>query len=113
MPAWFLAEDFGKSGSGLSECKSIQKTLRDLMFLRERVTIRELLETAFTQTGYTLTVLADPLRGELSLTILDHILMNADTFESQGGAVREFSRLLIDGELYSEKTQRSIPAAMP
>jgi ATP-dependent helicase/nuclease subunit A len=83
----------------------IQTILRNLLILRGRRTIRELLEQAFDETGYTLTLLADPLRGEMSLGILDLILRTSDTFQSKGGTLREFARLLRNEEIKTDSSE--------
>ncbi|MCD6307934.1 MAG: PD-(D/E)XK nuclease family protein, partial [Candidatus Latescibacteria bacterium] len=77
-----------------SGIRRIRETLLRLLRLRDRVTIRALVEEAFDLTGYTLTMLADPVEGELSLSVLDWFLQTADAFESNGGTLREFARLL-------------------
>ncbi|MBN1295103.1 MAG: UvrD-helicase domain-containing protein [Candidatus Latescibacteria bacterium] len=100
LPVFFLADE-----SSVHDCreKRIRKVLRQLLALYERISIRELIEKAFDETDYTLTLLADPVRGEISLSILDQILDTADVFESKGGNVAEFSSLLYNGELISEE----------
>ncbi|MCE5251085.1 UvrD-helicase domain-containing protein [bacterium] len=100
MPLFFMTRG-NKDGSG-SSAGVIRDVLAGLLAVRDRVTIREILEKAFDETGYTLTLLADPLRGEYSLAILDHILSAADTFEARGGTLREFSNLLLNGEMMTE-----------
>ncbi|HUT63856.1 MAG TPA: UvrD-helicase domain-containing protein, partial [Anaerolineae bacterium] len=85
----------------LTEMRSI---FLHLLSLRDRVMIREILELAFDETDYTLTLLADPVKGELSLSIIDYILESADAFEVNGGDIREFARLLSHGDLVSDKT---------
>ena len=102
MPRVFLSGN-GPDFFSDRDCRN-RDVLRKLLSIRERATIREILETAFDETDYTLTLLADPLKGEHSLTVLDHILIAADRFESQGGAICDFTRLLLDGELSSEKS---------
>lgn len=99
----FLAADFSETDSEDIGADRIREILRKLLVCRDRCAIRELLEYAFVETGYTLTLLADPIRGEESLAILDLILRAADTFENSGGSVREFARLLGKGEMVSDR----------
>ncbi len=70
---------------------------------RDRFTIRELLEYAFSETGYTAAILADPVRGEESLAVVDAVLAAADGFERSGGPSSEFGELLRSGGLASER----------
>ena len=100
----FLAADFsGPEWEGFDAAR-IRELLRALLSIRDRRAIRTLLERAFEDTGYTLALLADPIRGEESLAILDLILRAADAFENNGGSVREFARLLSGGELTSDRS---------
>ncbi len=78
--------------------------LKQLLALRDRVTIRELLEYAFEETGYTLTLLADRITGERSLALIDLILDTADAFEMNGGSLHEFSALMLSGEPFTEES---------
>jgi ATP-dependent helicase/nuclease subunit A len=96
----------GEASGGVSlkdESHQITEILGKLLVNRDRLTIRELLESAFDATGYTLALLADPVRGEESLAVLDAILGAADRFEQGGGGVREFARILRDGLLAAER----------
>jgi len=96
MPRTVLFDDrrIGHEWLENSGIRRIRETLLRLLRLRDRVTIRALIEEAFDLTGYTLTMLADPVEGELSLSVLDWFLQTADAFELNGGTLREFARLL-------------------
>ncbi|MFC1693955.1 UvrD-helicase domain-containing protein [Candidatus Latescibacterota bacterium] len=106
MPKTFLYDDRLQMNPWLedSDIGRIRDILLRLLSLRDRMTIMELLEFALNKTGYTLTLLADPVRGEVSLAMLDLILESADKFELGGGTMREFARMLSDQSLISEKT---------
>ncbi len=101
--AFFTADFSAPEWEGF-EADPVRELLRTLLSLRDRRTIRELLERAFDETGYTLALQADPIRGEESLSILDLILRAADTFENNGGSGCEFARLLGGGELASDRS---------
>ncbi len=103
LPEVFLREDFAGPEWGNATAESTRGILRSLLVTRDRGTIRELLEQAFNETGYTLTLLADPIRGEESLAILDLLLRSADMFEENGGSVGEFARLLRSGDLSADR----------
>ncbi len=97
LPEAFMRSDF--SGTNWSVAvEEIRRTLRHLLAARDRRTIREILELAFQETGYTISILADPIRGEGALAALDLLMHAADSFESNGGGIRDFARLLHNGE---------------
>ena len=75
-----------------------RKILNDILSIRDRLSIREILERVFDKTGYTMTLLADKIKGERSLAILDLLLETADIFEHNGGALGEFADLILSGE---------------
>ncbi|MBT4483055.1 MAG: UvrD-helicase domain-containing protein, partial [Candidatus Latescibacteria bacterium] len=106
MPKAFLNDEkhIGYPWCEGANSDRVREILKSLLSLRDRATIRDILEYAFDRTGYTLTLLADPVTGELSLATIDHILESADMFESNGGNIREFTRLLSRGMLSSERT---------
>ncbi len=85
------------------DVESVRNLLADLLALRDLADIRTALETAFDRTGYTLALLADPLAGELSLAVTDHIMERADAFEAAGGTLPEFARLLRTGGLHTDR----------
>ncbi|MHB9029004.1 MAG: UvrD-helicase domain-containing protein [Candidatus Latescibacterota bacterium] len=104
-----LPETFLRTGPSAVEwegndAERIREALRKLLAARDRRTIRELLGQAFEETGYTLVLLADPIRGEESLAVLDLLLRAADNFENNGGTIREFARLLRSGDLKTNGT---------
>ena len=98
-----MAGEPALSGGREADGEHMRIVLRGLLARRERFTIRDLLESAFEATGYTLALLADPVRGEESLAVLDMIFAAADEFERGGGTVREFARLLREGDLVTER----------
>ncbi len=102
MPALFLAGGGGIM-SGSDGASRIRATLRGLIDRRDRFSIRELLEYAFSETGYTAAIIADPVRGEESLAVVDAVLDAADGFERSGGTASEFGELLRKGGLASER----------
>lgn len=99
LPETFLRADLSAPEWEGTGAAAIRETLRELLVLRDRTSIRAVLERAFEATGYTLALLADPIRGETSLAVLDLLLRSADAFEDGGGSPAEFARLLRDGEL--------------
>ena len=102
----FLERDISKEQWAQGkDAPHVREILSGLLSLRDRKTIRELLEKVFDETGYTLALLADPLRGEMSLAILDFILKTADNFEEQGGRLSEFAGLIRDGELAADSSE--------
>jgi len=82
----------------------IREILTELLRMRDRMTVREILEYAFDETDYTLVLLADPVSGELAVSVVDLILDDADEFEKSGGGIREFSRLLVEGSIGADTT---------
>jgi len=93
---WYEGKGFGR----------IREILTELLRMRDRRTVREILEYAFDETDYTLTLLADPVSGELALSVIDLILEAADGFEESGGGIHEFSRLLLQGSVSTNATPR-------
>jgi ATP-dependent helicase/nuclease subunit A len=88
---------------------NVRDVLVELSALRDVAGTRDVLETAFELTDFTLVHLADPVAGEVSLAVIDHILERADSFEADGGAPEDFARLLRDGDLRSDR----MPAVDP
>ena len=105
MPRLLLGDDaltdFGTVGESLS---SYRRILLELLDISDRTAIRTVIETAFDRTGYTLTALADPVAGDRKLAIVDFILDTADAFETGGGDIRTFTRLLTSRTLDAEDT---------
>ncbi|MFC1538142.1 UvrD-helicase domain-containing protein [Candidatus Latescibacterota bacterium] len=87
----------------------IRKTseiLKRLLNMSGRIPVREILERAFDETGYTLTLLADRIVGEQSRAVLDLIMETADVFAKNGGSVKEFADLLLSGEEFTSESAR-------
>jgi ATP-dependent helicase/nuclease subunit A len=105
MPKFILNnKEFHRFGfPDSSVIEKVQKTLKMLLSLSDRLTLRELIETACDTTHYTLTLLPDTIRGEQSLALIDHILKTAGEFEMNGGSLRDFARLLLDGRPFSDE----------
>ncbi len=84
--------------------KKAGKILTGLLSIFGRVSIRDILEKAFDETDYTITIQADIVQGERSLAILDLILETADKFEKNGGSIGDFAELLLSGKSFTEET---------
>ncbi|MFC1561061.1 UvrD-helicase domain-containing protein [Candidatus Latescibacterota bacterium] len=98
----FSSDDLNK----LANTKKISEILKGLLSIFNRVSIRDVLNKAFEETGYTLSLLADRIIGEQSLAVIDLILETADTFEKNGGSPGEFANLLLSGERFTEESAR-------
>ena len=83
--------------------------LRWLLAVGERMPAADLLERLYEKTGYTATLLADPLRGERSLAALDHIGRTIADFQARGGTLQELSALMADGSLDSAECMLDEP----
>ena len=86
------------------DIKKVGEILQKLLSISGRVSIRNILERAFDETGYTITLQSDIIRGERSLAILDLILKTAETFEKNGGSGDDFAKLLLSGKMFTEET---------
>jgi len=103
----FENKDFSSDAlNKLAGIKKIRKILKGLLSIFNRVSIHDILNKAFEDTGYTLSLLADRITGEQSLAVLDLILETADTFEKNGGSPGEFADLLLSGERFTEESAR-------
>lgn len=87
----------------------IGDVLQWLLDIGVRMPVADLLERLYVRTGYTATLEADPLRGERSLAILDHIGRTISEFQAQGGTLRELAALMADGSLDSAECMLDEP----
>jgi ATP-dependent helicase/nuclease subunit A len=107
MPSAFslLADETGEGRD--SRMRELIHAARILMGLRDavdRVPVRELLERAFDETGYTLVMSSDPIRGDRSLAIIDLIVETAVRFERDGIGLLAFSELLRSDSPFTDET---------
>ena len=111
LPGAFFADDtlIGHPLCVGHDLAGVRDVLIELSALRDVAGTRDVLEIAFERTDFTLVHLADPVAGEVSLAVIDHILERADSFEADGGAPEDFARLLRDGDLRSDR----MPAVDP
>ena len=106
MAEEFLYDDSisGHEWFDVSGLSTVRKTLLDLLDRRDRESIRNILEHIFALSGYTMHVLADPVRGELAMSVIDRVLQAAESFESNGGDIYQFAEQLREETIFSELT---------
>ncbi len=80
----------------------VRDLMLDLLAKRDRMDIADILEYVFDKTGYTMQILADPVNGDLTLSVIDSILAASREFENNGGDIYQFAEQLADGSIFSE-----------
>ena len=80
------------------------EVLKKLYTISDRVSIRNLIQTALDETNYTRVILSDHIKGERSLAVTDLLLRAAESFEKNGGGIRAFSEILLSGEEFTEES---------